>query len=180
MHAPLFHPAMKNVAPIRRELGLKTFFNVLGPLINPASPKNQITGVFSLEVLRWYKYIFQQTDKNYSIVHSLDGYDEVLLTGDFKITSNYGDELFAPSDLGFKKYNPSDLYGGESVEEAARIFVNILEGNGTLAQNDAVIVNSGFALKTIHPEKSFEQCFNDSRESLLEMKAYNVLKKLLS
>jgi anthranilate phosphoribosyltransferase len=123
MHAPLFHPAMKNVAPIRRELGVKTFFNMLGPMVNPSFPKNQMVGVFNLELQRIYGYLYQNTDKNYSIVHALDGYDEISLTGNTKIISNATETMLSPSDLNVKQIEQSEIFGGSTVKAAAKIFM---------------------------------------------------------
>ncbi|MFM7485370.1 MAG: anthranilate phosphoribosyltransferase, partial [Cytophagales bacterium] len=146
MHAPLFHPAMKNVGPIRKELGVKTFFNMLGPMVNPAFPKKQLVGVFNLELARQYAYLYQQTDKEFLILHSLDGFDEISLTSPFKFFFNGGEKLLAPRDLQFDKLSLLDLKGGETVEEAGKLFIQILEGNGTKAQNAVVLANAGMAL----------------------------------
>ena len=178
LHAPLFHPAMKTVAPIRKELGMKTFFNVLGPIINPSKPQNQLAGVYNLETMRMYNYILQQTDKNYIIVHSLDGYDEISLTGDFKITTNNTEEVFRPEDLGFRPLKEEELFGGNSVKEAALIFDSILNGKGTEAQNNAVLSNAGMALKCIRTSDALGKCIEDARESLLSGRALNVLKQI--
>ncbi len=148
MHAPLFHPAMKNVGPIRRELGVKTFFNMLGPMVNPAFPPNQLVGVFSLELARLYGYLYQNTTKNFAIVHALDGYDEVSLTGSFKLISNTTETLIAPGALGFQKVEQADLHGGETVEEAAKIFETILSNKGSEVQKAVVLVNAGLAIAT--------------------------------
>jgi anthranilate phosphoribosyltransferase len=178
LHAPLFHPAMKNVGPIRKDLGLKTFFNMLGPMVNPASPKKQLTGVFSLETARLYHYIYQKTDINYGIVYTLDGYDEISLTGDFKMISNSGEKLYSPEDLGFSKLIESDLFGGNSVEEAAKIFIDILDGRGTKEQINVVIANSGMALSLLYPEKPLGKCFEMAEKSLFDKKALAVLKNI--
>src|SRR5699024_1523850 len=154
LHAPFFHPAMKTVAPIRRALGVKTFFNMLGPLTNPANPKFQSVGVFNLELARLYTYLYQNTEKTYSIFHGLDGYDEISLTGDFKIINNQGEHYYSVRDLGFTPILASDLAGGETVEQAARIFREIIEGRGTAAQNNVVLTNAAFAIQTFVPERS--------------------------
>jgi anthranilate phosphoribosyltransferase len=180
MHAPLFHPAMKSVGPIRRELGVKTFFNMLGPMVNPSFPKNQVIGVFSLETARLYNYIYQQTERNYSIIYSLDGYDEISLTGDFKVISNGEEQLFSPKQVGMPTLSPPDLFGGDTVEEAAGIFSEILNRKGTEAQNAAVIVNSGMAFRRLSPEKSMEECFEIAKSSLFGGKALETLKKLVA
>ena len=179
LHAPLFHPAMKTVAPIRKELSLKTFFNLLGPMVNPTFPRSQIIGVWNLETARLYNYIYQQTDKNYTILYSLDGYDEISLTSEFKLISNSEEELLSPEKAGFTMLMPSDIAGGSTVEESARIFLNVIEGKGSPAQNAVVIANSGIAIKKIYPEKSLNDCFSLAEESLKGGKASQSLKKLL-
>ncbi len=179
LHAPLFHPAMKTVAPIRRELGVKTFFNMLGPLVNPANPQYQSVGVFSLELARLYGYLYQKTAKQYTILHAVDGYDEISLTGDFKAISNTGEHYFTLSQLGFEPVNPSDITGGDTVEEAAGIFTNIMDGNGTTVQNKVVLANAAVAIRTIHPEKTFADCYDEAEASLLGLKAKERFKKLV-
>lgn len=180
MHAPLFHPAMKNVAPIRKELGVKTFFNMLGPMVNPAFPKRQLVGVFSLELARQYGYLYQDSDKDFIILHALDGYDEVSLTGPFKFFSNAGERIASPDDLGLPQLSYADIRGGETVEESASIFLNILEGNGTGQQNTAVIANAAMALYCVNQSKGFLPAVELARESLLSGKAYGVFKKLVN
>ncbi len=179
LHAPLFHPAMKNVAPIRKELGVKTFFNMLGPMVNPSQPKKQLVGVYSLELARIYAYLYQQTDKIYSIVHSLDGYDEVSLTGPFKWITNHQDTLIDPLDWDLRTCKPEDLLGGATVKEAAEIFWRVLNGDGTLAQNEAVIANAGLALHCARHELSRVEAFEKARESLMQGKALDSFKKLI-
>ena len=170
---------MKNVAPVRRQLGVKTFFNMLGPMVNPSFPKNQMVGVFSLELARIYNYLYQQTDKNYVIVHSLDGYDEISLTGPFKAISNTEERIVQASDLGLKEVNAEDLFGGDTVPAAAKIFVDVLEGKGTAVQNNVVVANAGMALKCLHPDKSQADCIAMAKESLIGKKAYNTFTKLI-
>jgi anthranilate phosphoribosyltransferase len=179
MHAPLFHPAMKNVAPIRKELGVKTFFNMLGPMVNPAFPTYQLVGVFSLELARQYGYLYQQTDKQFSVLHDLSGYDEISLTGDFKIFKNSGEWILRPSDLGLKTVFPEQIKGGTSVKESADTFMQILEGNGSEAQNSVVAANAGVALHTANPGQNLIECVAMAREVLLSKKAYQVFKKLM-
>src|SRR5436190_18240154 len=135
LHAPLFHPALKVVGPIRKNLGIRTFFNMLGPMVNPAFPKHQLVGVYNLEMARIYNYLLQQTDKNFTIIHSLDGYDEISLTGDTKVITNYGEKIMSAETLGKRLVSAVDIYGGNTVEEAGKIFINILKGSGTWAQN---------------------------------------------
>ncbi|MDM1048905.1 anthranilate phosphoribosyltransferase [Sphingobacterium hotanense] len=180
LHAPLFHPAMKTVAPIRRALSVKTFFNMLGPLTNPANPKFQSVGVFSLELARLYAYLYQGTDKQYSIMHALDGYDEISLTGDFKIITNAGENYYTTEEIGFSPINPADLAGGDTVEDAASIFRKIIEGEGTNEQNNTVLTNAAFGIKTFHPEKSFGDCYYEAESSLLGLKALNSFNKLIN
>jgi len=180
MHAPLFHPAMKNVAPVRKELGLKTFFNLLGPLVNPSSPKNQLVGVFNLEVVRIYNYLLQKTKTNYTILHSLDRYDEISLTGKFKVASNKGEKLLTPEDIGFKTQTPESIFGGPTVEGAAKIFVDVLKNNCTSEQKNVVLANSSFAIQCFEPTKSIEECTSIARESIDSGKAYKCLKGILS
>ena len=180
LHAPLFHPAMKAVGPIRRELGVKTFFNMLGPLVNPSNPQNQLVGVFNLEVARIYNYLLQETSKNYGIVFSLDGYDEISLTSNFKLFTKGYEQLVSPQDLGFKRLEQWEIFGGDTVEEAAKIFVSILDGKGTEAQNNAVLANAACALKTFDTNKSFETAFEEAKDSLLGLKAKGSLSKLIS
>jgi anthranilate phosphoribosyltransferase len=180
MHAPMFHPAMKNVAPIRKELGVKTFFNMLGPMVNPAFPTRQLVGVFSLELARQYGYLYQETDKDFVILHGLDGYDEVSLTGPFKYFFNKGERVAAPADLGLPQVTEADIAGGNSVEESAKIFLNILEGKGTEQQNAAVIANSSMALFCADQEAGIAHAVEKAREALASGKAYEVFKKLLN
>lgn len=180
MHAPLFHPAMKNVAPIRKELGVKTFFNMLGPMVNPSFPKKQLVGVFSLELARQYGYLYQQTDKDFLILHSLDGYDEVSLTGSFKYYFNGGEMMANPQELGFSKLIQADIKGGDSVEESAKLFLAILEGKGTKEQNDVVIANAGMALYCADQQNGLTNAFTKAKETLESGKALMSFKKLLN
>lgn len=180
LHAPLFNPAMKNVAPVRRELGVKTFFNMLGPMVNPSFPNNQMVGVYSLELARLYTYLYQQTNKQFIILHSLDGYDEISLTGNFKLISRQGEKVLSPKELGFEKIKPAELQGGKNVEQAAQIFMKILKGEGSKAQNQVLIANSGMGIQSLHPEKSIDQCLEIARHSLESKKALQSLKTLLN
>ena len=149
LHAPLFHPAMKNVAPIRRELAVKTFFNMLGPMVNPAFPKNQMVGVFNLELARMYGYLYQNTDKNFTILHALDGYDEISLTGDTKTISNGTEGIIKPSDFNIKSVVATEIVGGEDVAASAQIFIDVLSGKGTEAQNNVLCGKGLKALKKL-------------------------------
>ena len=180
LHAPLFHPAMKTVAPIRKELGVRTFFNMLGPIVNPAFPKYQLLGVYNLELLRLYNYLLQEGKQQYVIVHSLDGYDEISLTSPFKMVSSQEEQIMHPEQLGFNTLNDTDLYGGDSVQAAAAIFINILEGKGTDAQNNAVCANAAMAIHCVHPNRSIEESVAMAKESIASKKALNVYKKLVN
>jgi anthranilate phosphoribosyltransferase len=180
LHAPLFHPAMKNVAPIRKELGFKTFFNMLGPLVNPARPKKQILGVFSLELARLYGYLLQNTSGSFNVIHALDGYDEVSLTGSFKMISNVKEQLIDPQKFGFSLLTADQISGGDTIEESAKIFTNVLENKATDAQKNVVIINSALAIWTAKQELSIEEAIAQAKESLEASKALSVFKKLLS
>ena len=177
LHAPLFHPAMKNVAPVRRELGVKTFFNMLGPLVNPAFPKNQLTGVFNLELARLYHYLFQKTDTNFTILYALDGYDEISLTGPTKAFSKNSEGVLTPQDFGVLPLEASQIAGGDNVESSAKIFMNVIQNKGTQAQQEVVCANAGMAIATaldLSPIEGFEK----AKESLLSGKAFEALTKL--
>lgn len=177
LHAPLFHPAMKQVAPIRRELGVKTFFNMLGPMVNPSFPKYQMVGVFNLELARMYGYLYQNTDKTFSILHALDGYDEISLTGDTKVIGNSVESVLRPEDLSLEPLAPGAIHGGETVAEAAGIFMNVLQGQGTPAQEAVVCANAGVAIATASggsPKEGFEK----AKESLRSGSALKAFKRL--
>lgn len=179
LHAPLFHPAMKNVAPIRKELGVKTFFNMLGPMVNPSFPKNQLVGVFNLELQRIYGYLYQETKTNYSIVHALDGYDEISLTGNTKIISNATETMLSPKDLNVEQINQSDIFGGDTVKSSAKIFLNVIKGKGTEAQNNVVCANAGLAIATVK-QIDHQTGFELAKESLLSGKAKASLDALIA
>lgn len=180
LHAPLFHPAMKYVGPVRKSLKLKTFFNLLGPMVNPCKPKNQIIGVFNEEVMQLYHQVYSETGMNYYIIYSLDGYDEISLTGDFKAISTSEEKTYKPGDLGFKNIHPGEISGGASVKDSATIFSNVLSGKGTKAQVNVVAANAAFAIKCIHPEKSLNDCLSIAVESIESGKAGQALKKLIA
>lgn len=180
LHAPLFHPAMKNVAPIRRDLGVKTFFNVLGPMINPARPAKQLVGVFSLELARLYAYLYQQTDKRFMILHALDGYDEISLTGAFKVISNYTEQVLEPAQLGLNTLTPESLAGGQTLDESAQIFMNVLNDEATPAQKQAVLANSAMALLAAGKTEDRSEAVAIARESLESKRALACFKKLIT
>jgi anthranilate phosphoribosyltransferase len=178
LHAPLFHPALKTVGPIRKNLGIRTFFNMLGPMVNPAFPKHQLVGVYNLEMARIYNYLLQPTGNNFTIIHSLDGYDEISLTGDTKVITNDGERIYSAQELGKRVVNPEDIYGGDTVAAAAQIFINILEGKGTLAQNAVVLSNSAMALQCTGHYSSYDECYQIAVDSLESGKALGILKML--
>ena len=177
LHAPLFHPAMKNVGPIRKELAVKTFFNMLGPMVNPSFPKNQLVGVFNLELARMYAYLYQNTDVNFTILHSLDGYDEVSLTGPAKTITNTIEAMLLPEDFGVSLLSQSDIEGGKTIEDSAEMFVNIISGRGTESQNNVVCANAGMAIATVTKCSPLEG-FQIAKESLLSGKGLLSLNKL--
>jgi len=179
LHAPLFHPAMKNVAPIRQELGIKTFFNMLGPMVNPAFVKKQLVGVFSLELARLYAYLYQRTDSQFAIIHALDGYDEISLTGAFKMITSNNEFILSPGDLGLSEVDPAELYGGKDVEEAAKIFYGILEGKGTKAQSEVVIANAGMSLYGSGFVSSVEESIDKATEALRSGEALRRFNKFI-
>ncbi len=180
LHAPLFHPAMRYAAPVRKEMQVRTFFNMLGPMINPCYPKHQFLGVYSLELLRLYGYMYQRTDITYNIVHALDVYDEVSLTCPVKIMSNRGEALLEPKDFGFKQITQKELWGGASIEESAKILVNILKGDGTEAQTNAVLANAGLAIQTMEQTWSLSDCIAKARESIDSGEAFASLNVLIN
>lgn len=181
LHAPLFHPAMKNVVPVRKSLRVRTFFNLLGPLINPARPTYQLFGTYSREVSRVYDYLLQgEEQRQYRIVHALDGYDEISLTGGASMRDRRCQGLLFPQDFGLPQYAPSELHGGETAEAGKAIFLAVLDGTATDAQTDVVCANAGLAIQVIHPKRSLTDCVAEARESLVSGKARAVLKKLLA
>jgi anthranilate phosphoribosyltransferase len=180
LHAPLFHPAMKHIAPLRKELGVKTFFNMLGPMVNPAQPQNQIVGVFSLELARLYAYIYQKSNLNYTILHALEGYDEISLTCDFKTFSNQGEQLYAIKDIGFDKIDAETITGGSTVEDSAKIFLSVLNNQATTEQSSVVLVNAALAIKTIENDLSFSDCFYKAETALLNGSALKSFQQLIA
>jgi anthranilate phosphoribosyltransferase len=180
LHAPLFHPALKTVAPIRKNLAMRTFFNMLGPMANPADPSCQLVGVYSPEMARIYNYLLQLGGKPFTIIHSLDGYDEISLTNDTKVITNEGESIMTPEQLGKRMVSPGDISGGNSVEEAARIFTTILKGEGTWAQNAVVLANAAMALYCTGKFNDYDEAYNKAVESLESGKANEVLRKLIN
>ncbi|HEV3414541.1 MAG TPA: anthranilate phosphoribosyltransferase [Puia sp.] len=180
LHAPLFHPALKTVGPIRKNLGIRTFFNMLGPMVNPASPSTQLVGVYNLEMARIYNYLLQQTASRFTIIHGLDGYDEISLTGDTKVITNRGERVMTPEELGRRMVNAADIYGGNTVEEAAKIFSRILKGEGSWAQNAVVLANAAMALHATGTYAGYEEAYYSAVDSLESGQANAALEKLIS
>lgn len=180
MHAPLFHPALKAVAGIRKALGLRTFFNMLGPLVNPAAPSYQLVGVYNLEMARIYNYLLQQNGRPFTIIHSLDGYDEISLTSDAKVITAAGERVQTPESLGKRVVSAQDITGGNSAEEAARLFLHILQGKGTWAQNAVVLANAALALHGSGAFGTYDEAYSAAVESLESSRAYEAFQKLIS
>jgi anthranilate phosphoribosyltransferase len=179
LHAPLFHPALKEVAAVRRELGIRTFFNLLGPLVNPVQPTHQLYGTSSAEVARLYQYVMQGSGRRFAIVYALDGYDEISLTGRFKVLTNAGEMMLEPEDLGMARLVQADLYGGGSAEEAAKIFMKVLHNEATAAQQAVVAVNAGMAIQVMKPEVSLFDCIEEAKESIESGRALENFRKVL-
>lgn len=180
LHAPLFHPALKEVGPVRKRMGVRTFFNMLGPMVNPAKPAYQLVGVYNLEMARIYNYLLQETGGSFTIIHGLDGYDEISLTNDTKVITNAGERIMTPEQLGKRMVMPEDIYGGHTVEEAARIFTRIIKGEGTWAQHAVVLANAAMALHSTGKYNSYDDAYGAAVESLESGKAYQALQTLLN
>lgn len=180
LHAPLFHPAMKQVAPIRQTLGVKTFFNMLGPLVNPSGPKHQMIGVFSQELARMYHYLLQNTSINYKVLYSLDGYDELSLTGSAKIYTKQNETVLTPKHFDLNPVNPNHLKGGNSVKASAKIFTDILKNQSSSEKKDVVLANAALAIQTLESKKSLETCFQIAKTALESGKAFQSLTKILN
>jgi anthranilate phosphoribosyltransferase len=179
LHAQFFNPALKIVAPVRKNLAVRTFFNMLCPLVNPTMPRRQMLGVYNLKLARVYYYLYQQTDSDFTIVNSLDGYDEISLTDDFKVLSNHGESIYSPEQLGFDRARESDLYGGATVDEASAIFDSVLAGTARKAQTDAVVANAAFAIRTIDPRLPLEEAISKARESLESGRALETFRRFV-
>jgi len=180
LHAPFFHPALKVVGPIRKQLGVRTFFNMLGPMVNPAAPAYQLVGVYNLEMARIYNYLLQETGKAFTVIHSLDGYDEISLTNDTKVITNEGEKILTPEQLGKRMVMPEDIYGGNTAEEAARLFVKIIKGEGSWAQNAVVLANAAMALYGTGSYEKYDDAYAAAVESLESKKAYQTLEQLIN
>lgn len=179
LHAPYFHPALQSVGLLRKSLGLRTFFNLLGPLVNPAKPQFSMIGVYNLEIARIYQYLLQKDDRDFILVHSLDGYDEISLTHDSKIITKKGEEIYSAEDLGFDSISHESIKAGETTQESAKIFRDILEGRGTKQQNSVVLANASVALHHTHKFGSYDDCLLLAKESLESGKALRSLELLL-
>lgn len=179
LHAPLFNPAMKTVAAIRKALGVRTLFNLLGPLINPCLPAYQLLGVADLPQMRLYTNTLQRLGIGFAVVNNLDGYDEISLTDEFKVMTNRYETIYRPADLGFSIARQEELYGGDTPQEAARIFDNVLENRATKAQTDCVLINASFAIQAVEPMKRIEECVAIARESLKSGKALKTFRKFI-
>lgn len=180
LHAPLFNPALKTVAPTRRALGVRSFFNMLGPLVNPAMPTYQLLGVYNLPLQRLYSYTFQSAGARFAVVHSLDGYDEISLTSDFKVMTPHSEKIYTPESLGLLRCEEEHLSGGETIESASLIFDHVLQNNASRAQTECVVANAAFAIRVICPEKSIEECIGEATVSIRSGKAFNSFKRFLS
>lgn len=180
LHAPLFHAALKAVASIRKNLGFRTFFNMLGPMVNPAKPSFQLVGVYNLEMARIYNYLLQQEGKPFTIIHSLDGYDEISLTADTKVITQEGEKVLSAEQIGKRVVSPIDIYGGTTVDEAAKIFMKILKGEGTWAQNAVVLANAAMALQCTGDFKTYDDAYYTAVDSLESGKAFASFQKLIS
>ena len=179
LHAPLFNPALKAVAPVRKALAVRTFFNMLGPLVNPVFPTYQLLGVYNLPLLRLYNYVYQKGETKYAVVHSLDGYDEISLTAEFKVANRYSETIYTPEQLGFKRVSGKDLDGGATPADAATIFDNVLNNKALESQKSVIIANSAFAINVIEPDKKIEECMAIAKESLESGKALKTFKKFV-
>jgi len=180
LHAPLFHPALKTVGPIRKNLGVRTFFNMFGPMVNPAFPQFQLVGVYNLEMARIYNYLLQQTGKPFTIIHSLDGYDEISLTNETKVITKEGERVMTPEQLGKRSVEASDIFGGNTVDEAAKMFLKIVKGEGSWAQNAVVLANAAMALHCTGKYNQYNDAYAAAVESLESNKAYDALKNLIA
>lgn len=179
LHAPLFNSAMKAVAPVRKALAVRTFFNMLGPLANPVMPRYQLLGVYNLPLLRLYSYTFQESKSSFAVVHSLDGYDEISLTSEFKVSTRDNEKIYTPENLGFIRYQEQDLDGGSTPEEASTIFDNVMNNTATRAQEEVVLINAAFAIHVMQPQKTIEECVDIARRSLESGNAKKTLLKFL-
>ena len=179
LHAPFFHPAMKHVGPVRKSLRVRTFFNLLGPMVNPCKPKNQIVGVFNQEVQDLYNQVYKNLDMNYYILFNIDGFDEISLTDNFRAVSLKEDKIYSPENIGFSKVKAEELFGGNSVKESADILTKVLSDEGTASQTNVVLANTAFGIKCYFPEKTIEESITIAKESIESGEAIKALKQLV-
>ena len=180
LHAQLFAKAMKFVGPIRKALQFPTCFNLLGPIVNPSKPQCQMLGVANLDQMRLYNNVYRKIGVDYAIVNSIDGYDEISLTSDFKVVTNDYERIFSPEEIGMKVAKPEELRAGASEQEAMEIFDNVLNNKALEAQKNIVIANAGFAIQVLEKgQKSIEECMNIARESIDSGKALETFKKFV-
>lgn len=179
MHAPLFHPALKHVAPVRKEMGVKTFFNMLGPLVNPARTSHKMVGVYNLELARTYHYLLQAENQKYCIVHSLDGYDEISCTADFKVYTHGGEQVLSPSAFSMPAVSEASLFGGNTVDDAALIFKNVLQNRGTIEQTEVLALNAAYAIHC-YTQRPVEACLEQAREAIRSQAAYKLFTNLIN
>ena len=179
LHAPLFHPAMKNVAPVRKELGLKTFFNMLGPMVNPSMPKKQVVGVYNLELARIYNYLYQTTDINYNIIHSIDGYDEISLTKGTKVYSRESEFILDSKDFSLKDIDSKNIRGGKDIESSSKIFMDVLNGEASIDQENVVCANASLAI-AISKDISIIEAFEKAKESIKTKNALKCFNELIN
>ena len=179
LHAQLFNPAIKTVGSVRKALGVRTLFNLLGPLVNPCKPAYQLLGVADLSQMRLYTNVFYKLGIDFAVVNSLDNYDEISLTDEFKVMTRNYERIYRPQALGFSAVRPEELSGGACKEDAARIFDNVLNNRAEAAQTQCVIVNAAFAIQVMEPEKEIEECIAIARESLESGRALKTLKKFI-
>ena len=180
LHAQLFAKAMKFVGPIRKALPFPTFFNLLGPIVNPSQPQCQLLGVANLDQMRLYNNVYQKIGIDYGIVNTIDGYDEISLTGDFKVTTNNYEKIYSPDDLGFEKAKPEELVAGANELEAKQIFDSVLENRALPAQKNIVLTNAAFGIQVLEKgQKSIEECIEIARESIDSGRALSTFKKFV-
>jgi anthranilate phosphoribosyltransferase len=178
IHAPLFHPALKVLAPVRKELGFRTIFNLLGPLANPARPRRQLIGVTDQKTANIYSGILRRQGLHFSVVFSADGYDEISLTGAWKVASTSADTAYQPEDLGFPRVEPALLAIGPHISDATKAFLNILQNKADRLQSEVIIANAGFAVAVARPEISLENCIQMAREALHSGRAFQIFKEM--
>lgn len=177
LHAPLFHPALRRFGPMRKELGFKTVFNALGPLVNPVRPSYQFAGVYNLELQRLYSTLLQRRGGRFAVVHSLDGYDEVSLTGVARVTTRQGTYELRPRDLGVSTLSPESIRGPGDAVAGAALITAILEGRGSSAHEDVTCANAAVAIHSFEGGGELSYCMERARESLRSGRALQALRR---